>query len=539
MMQGDVSLAQLREKLGQPAAADTRFAGPSRLRCNLLIRTPAIVFVLIALFDFKRTAPIDLWGLLRFGQDVVATGHPIHADLYSYAIAGHPWCNLEWLSGVIVALCYRAGGVIGLKLLRFATTAGTVIFLAAGMAQTGARQRIQIGLLVIASLSFFPFVNFRAQIFTYLLLGVLLFLLARHNFRGRAPLWLVVPMMALWANLHGGFVIGLTVFGVYIVTCFVRDFFGGAGAWRRDAGLAVLMVAAVAATLATPYGIETWLAVLHSLRSRPIHEAVAEWRPLITVLTKGLPTERLAAAVCSIPLFIMLAGFALSLVIRPQGDDGPMVAIGFLLAATAFIALRNIPLAIIGVLIPLSRHAELCLAAPSSDPPPSRKAFALHQFVFGAAGVVVLVATGLFTNRLPADQAYPGRLLAFMQSYSLHGNILDDVNWGNYLIWHCEPPSRVFVDNRFETAYPNQLLNEYFRFLYGKKGWSALLGQYHHDFVLIGVKRPAYRKMLLRRDWVLIYRDPLAALFAPAGSPATRISGIPVIGGAPRATYFP
>ena len=54
-------------------------------------------------------------------------------------------------------------------------------------------------------------------------------LLARDNFRGPARLWITVPMFALWANLHGGFVIGLGVMGLYAIVRGGQDIAAGHG----------------------------------------------------------------------------------------------------------------------------------------------------------------------------------------------------------------------------------------------------------------------------------------------------------------------
>ena len=61
----------------------------------------------------------------------------------------------------------------------------------------------------LAALAMVPQNQFRPQLFTFMLLAATLALLVRDNYRGRAPLWLVVPIMMLWGNLHGGFIIGI------------------------------------------------------------------------------------------------------------------------------------------------------------------------------------------------------------------------------------------------------------------------------------------------------------------------------------------
>ena len=84
-------------------------------------------------------------------------------------------------------------------------------------------------MLVATAVALMPLMQFRPQLYTYILLAALMALLTRDNYRRSAPLWLAVPMFALWANLHGGFVIGVGSLALY------RGSHGGRGGCRTDA----------------------------------------------------------------------------------------------------------------------------------------------------------------------------------------------------------------------------------------------------------------------------------------------------------------
>jgi hypothetical protein len=58
---------------------------------------------------------------------------------------------------------------------------------------------------------------------------------------------------------------------------------------------------------------------------------------------------------------------------------------------------------------------------------------------------------GLFSTRLAPDRAYPAAALAFMNERSLHGKVLGEFGWGEYLIWHAAPQDKIFIDG---TAIP-------------------------------------------------------------------------------------
>jgi hypothetical protein len=101
----------------------------SLLRCS-----PAFLAFIIVIADAGRWADPDLWGHLVFGRLILMRGHLPPSDIYSYSAAGLRWHDHEWLSEVVLALCWSGFGVIGLKLMKFAATAATITLLAMGTA---------------------------------------------------------------------------------------------------------------------------------------------------------------------------------------------------------------------------------------------------------------------------------------------------------------------------------------------------------------------------------------------------------------------
>ena len=132
-----------------------------------------------------------------------------------------------------MAASYNTFGVVGLKLWKFACVAATMLLVAMGLAETGASPTVQLNTFTVVAVATMPQMEFRPQLFTFLLVAAMLALLARHNYRGAAPLWLLIPMMALWANLHGGFIVGIAILALYTAVAAIDDLINGAG-FRRD-----------------------------------------------------------------------------------------------------------------------------------------------------------------------------------------------------------------------------------------------------------------------------------------------------------------
>src|SRR5208282_5625517 len=98
-----------------------------------------------------------------------------------------------------------------------------ISLLAMGMAETGAPARVQRPLLVLIALALAPQMQFRPQLFSYVILSLLFALMAAETYRGSSKLWVAIPAFALWANLHGGFVVGLAALGTFTVVVAVED----------------------------------------------------------------------------------------------------------------------------------------------------------------------------------------------------------------------------------------------------------------------------------------------------------------------------
>jgi hypothetical protein len=506
-----------------------RTSAPCRTR-SLLRYSPAFLAFIIVAADAGRWADPDLWGHLVFGRLILAHGHLPPRDIYSYSAAGLPWHDHEWLSEVVLALCWNGLGVIGLKLMKLAATAATITLLAMGAAETGAPIPLQMVVLTTGAVALAPMMQFRPQLFDFVALSALLLLLARDSYRRAGRLWLAIPIFALWANLHGGFVVGLAVLALYTAVIAIEDLVAGDGLGRalRVGGVTA---GCVLATLLNPDGIGNWLTVMHTLGNPLTRAAIGEWQPLLFKIAEEWhksPKTAINFALVIVPF----AALALCFAIRPRGRDLALVAIAAMMGAAAYLVARNMPFAVIASTTPLCRHAALALEATRFGDPPVAPAPRKRsgQWLVGAIALVLAIATGLFSRNLPDGYPQPRGAVEFMQAHGLHGNVLDDFGWGEYLIFHLAPASKVFIDSRYDMVYPQAVLADYLDFFLVRPRAAAVLGAWPHDFVLLRTAAPVYGFMMAQPGWRIVYRDKTAALFARAGSPAARLKGVPVEG---------
>jgi len=510
----------------------------STFSTSLFRYSPGLILISIAIADSIRLPAPDLWWHVRFGQAVLRLGHLVRHDPYSYTAAGHYWNNHEWLAEVLMAAIFNHAGVFGLILMKLACTSVVIVFLAAALAETGSSTLVQFAVLIGSAVVIKPHMQFRPQSFTFALLAVLIYLFTRDAYRRAGRLWLAIPILALWANLHGVFIMGIAAIGTYSAVSGLQDVMAGRG-YQRAIRLAAITGAAILVTLATPYGIGTWLMVGHALRNPYTRVVIVEWQPLASAALEHWQQHKFVISNYDIAI-AMMAATGISWALTIEADDLPLFAIAAVMVVAAFMSTRNLPIAMIALAAPLARDSpgagQNMAAAKEISKPPQRSGW-INQAVLIALSLVIFVQSGLFSRSLTSPFPYPTSACEFMKQHQLRGNILSTYQWGEYLIWNT-PESKVFIDGRYDTVYPLEIIYKFALFNFNLPGGDRILDEFPHDYVLIEPDSPSRKMMDSRADWKLIYQDNEARLYARADSAAAKIPGVPVTGDS-RAAAFP
>ena len=480
----------------------------------------------IALATADNFADPDLWMHILTGNAILRTGHIPRFDTYSYSAAGMPWRNHEWLAQVALAFFYTHLGTIGLRLLKLMCASVTILALAIGISATRASSRILRLTLIFTAVALAPQMQFRPQLFTFMMLSIVMSSIAIEVYRGGGLLWPLIAMFALWANLHGGYMIGLAAMIVAAAVLFIQGL-EDPGRMRSARRLGLVTLGCAGATILNPFGLGLWTGVAHSVSDPLIRQIVNDWVPLPDTLLSMWRESRPELLQYVVPI-LLFAGFIAAVAIAPGLGDAALVTVAAIFIGGAFYATRNVALAVIALAIPLARHATAALEPrPAACHGPPRSLLAISALLIALLG-------GTFSTRLKTWEPMPAGAVAFMERRGLHGNILNQYEWGEYLAWHLGSDSRVFIDPRCQVLYSDRLIRQYAIFFYGLDGADAVLDAPAHDFVLIGPRTKGYEVVTKDRRWRLIYSDPTAALFARATLPAAAPLGAQVV-----VTYFP
>jgi hypothetical protein len=416
---------------------------------------------------------------------------------------------------------------------------GTIVIsaLAIGLKQTEASSRTQGTILVLTAAALTTQMQFRPQLFTFAMLSVVMAVLAIETYRGQTLLWPLVPMFALWANLHGGYVTGLGAIGIAAVVFTVQDIVAGVRP-TRGLRLGSVTILAAVATVINPFGFGIWASVFHSVSNPTIRLIIIEWIPLPQMLLNLWHTSKIGLMEFAFPVALFVV-FFWSTFRALTVDDLALGVIATSFIAAAFFVARNLALGLIALVIPLAHHLELGSAKPlRSSVDSTADQHRLRPVLITCLIAIVILAGGALSPRLPTWHPVPVGAVSFMKQRGLHGNILNEFEWGGFLVWHLAPKCRVFVDSRTELVYPDSLLSKYVDFYNDRPGGVRILDSNAHDFVLI--KSSTKRFQLVRSDgrWKIIYQDGVATLFARTTAPIPRARNVPKSDATPR-NYFP
>ncbi len=495
-----------------------RLAAAARAPSVALIAT---CLLLGSIFLFDLEADPDLFARLAVGRLVTASGEVPTTDPYAFTATKPLWVDHEWLSGVVFHSVLQHGGSAGLFAFKCALCWLTLtLLLRAHRLRRDDRSVAPHWLLLMAASSAYLWIStVRAQVFTYLFLALFLLAFAEHERRGRRGLLLALPLvMAIWAQCHGGFVVGLGFLAIHAIHA-IHPTHAAAAARRPGRSVLALGVLAanVASTFLSPYGgVEYWRYILDAITmNRP---QIAEWAPLSMISPPAWVAD------------LFLALIVVEVALRRRSPPAATVA----LALSAWFGYRHVRL--IGVFVMVA----FVYASDLLDGPVQRLgARAPRAFRIGTAGASLALllslpaSLGFSLERLLNHGArlttttYPVAALDWLWHERDGGNLLVGFNHGSFALWRIHPRYRVSMDGRYEEVYPDATVELVARALDPRReGHEEALRTISPDFILVRVAGEAELAFGdLAGRWFEIYRDEAFALLSRDPPPNGRVAG--------------
>jgi hypothetical protein len=437
----------------------------------------APLYVAAAAFAIAVSLPggdPDTYWHLASAKWMVEHGQILRADVFSSTANGAPYSVGEWLGELVIYGAYLLGGWAGIALLR-ATLIAVGAFFITRVALRAAPAPFALTVTAVAlALSEISWTD-RPQLFTFALFPLLLDLLFAARAGRTRLLFVVPPLLLFWTNLHGGYALGLALVAIFAAEAVLM---------RRNAmPFAAAAVLALAASFIDPGSLGLGAAAAHA--TSPPRFIVEEAPPdvlkpagfvfaLFGLATLGLALARggtLLDALLLVPLFWL-------------GLSAQRHMPYFALAATPYIA---------------GGLAELWWRWR----PASRFAVPRPVIVGVGAGLVAMVAASVATAPFaPIETQYPTAARAKLAETS--GNLLNEYDWGGYLIWRV-PERQVFIDGRLFLFLPD-VLTDYEEMVFMRPGWRDQLDRHAIAQVLLRPDRPL-AVALRDQGWTVLAED--------------------------------
>jgi hypothetical protein len=491
----------------------SRAASSLRLSERLSARTlllGGVLIVVLALFIAPEQDP-DFWWHLRIGQWMVDNGRLPSTDIFTFTASNHIWTDHEYLTEVLM---WRVFSMLGLPalivLFGLLTWAGFWLM----YLQVRRQPFVFVGLgLAIGAIAGAPIWGPRAQMITFALSCLELYWI--HGYlSGRSRALNFFPLvMVLWANLHGGWVIGFVWLGIALASELFM------WAWDQDnpahrmhvRRLAVIAAASGLAVAATPHFLSLYPYPFETQGSVAQQRLIVEWFSPDFHQVFVRPFEAM--------VFLLIGGFALR---RPTLYEFLLTAVALFLALQS---VRNIALFVAAttpVLIATygSWWREFSAARKWSFTLPARPLFAV---VTAIVLVVIIGATALrVTNEVsPMRQqqldasSYPIEAANWLAAHPDVGtHMYNQYGWGGYLAYRFYPQKnrQVFIFGE-AALMGDPLLNDYEDVQTLRPDWKQILDRYQVDYIVYNKGEALANVLADEPDWQLVHEDSVAVIY--------------------------
>jgi len=454
-----------------------------------------VFLISFACVYYASNAPVlvgntDLGWHLAAGDLIRARGSiPFH-DPWSFTSLGREWFNLSWLWDVLASIVFQYSGYTGLTLSVIACGAVIAGYLTFICLRSGA-SAAAVCISVLSVCLLYP--SFATAPNSYLAASpntaTMLFCVVLYGECLRRTRWFLLPaLMALWVNLHGGFLLGFLIIGV----------FGAAALLRRDmAGVKAYGIAGVGCFLAifiNPLGWHIYDGVTATL-GHFVQDYITEWLPY----SRNIAMPGSIPALVYILIFVALeVRYRVSCLIEPR-------LLAWLFLGLGLYQFRYMSFFFIFSAIPLALHLHRLLPKALDDIDVQRSLLTA-SFV----GVCALPMTILYMQpALGLAEMVTEQDARYIQAHFPHARLLNHWNVGGLFIFFTRGAIPVFVDGRAATAYPDALLHDYFRLStreINESAWDSVLAKYRIDTVLWVRAHEQLRRFLVgRRGWTEAY----------------------------------
>lgn len=471
---------------------------------------------------------------IRNGEQMLRQHAITRTDPFSVTMGGKTWYAWEWLYDVAIAGIHHCFGLNGVVFFTATIIALTFALTLRWCLRRGADLPVAALLLAlslgVSMIHLFARPHVLSWLFTVIWFQVLD---GSETGGGRESrrIWYLPALMVLWANVHGSFVLGFALLGLYLCSNAIRffrcrDIEVHQHSARRLRELGGVTAVSLLASLINPNGYELHLHVFRYLSSRWLMNHIDEFLS---------PDFHGIAQQCFVAILLI------AIVTLAAARHKPPLARGFVLVFATYSGLyasRSLPvssLLLALIVAPLWTQA-LGEAADNPDLSSRLRALLLRWQSFTArmrqvelgfrshgwpvaavlVGLLVCAQQGKLGSyqwmnaRFDAGR-FPVQASEVIAQRGIHEPIFAPDSWGGYLIYRLYPQNKVFVDDRHDL-YGEEFLRDYLKAIRLAPDWEKFLNEKHVNWALLPDGSSLANMMELTSQWDVRYQDRTAVL---------------------------
>jgi len=478
-----------------------------------------LLLLLLFTLGFRPLLDPDFGWHLRSGLDLLKNWSVPKLDIYSHTLPDWPWVNYEWLSDGLVALIYQWLGPLALGLLFSCLIAGTFL-LAASLLKVELRYKIIAAL--IGLLAALPILGVRMQMITLLGMSTVLWLLTRYQQKKLSHLWYLPAIFLVWANLHGGFMIGFIILAVWwLMEAIKYSLSTYWSKWYKKLRITetiltlpqikhLLIVGLLSGlvTLINPYGWRLYWDFYKVFTNPFALKNISEWQAVSL------------AQPMAYDFAIYLVVIAILLILTYRKIEPTRWVLWATLLCLSFLYWRNMPFFMIASLGLLAETIQKYTHLVWDQ-------FTRHRWLLIGFCVLVaiLISQRILDNskalnlddQLRESRYYPVDATLWAKSHpdKIGTKMFNEYGWGGFLIWRF-PEQKVFIDGRmphWQVGDKFVFADEQYAVSAGAGGIKMLEDRYGVDWIMISAGRPLDWALSGQPDWEKVYNDNICVIY--------------------------
>ncbi len=473
---------------------------------------------------------------IRNGELILRTHSITRTDPFSVTMGGQMWYAWEWLYDVAMGGIHHRFGLNGVVFFTAVVIATTFAFTLRLSLRRGADLLAGVILLALSLGASMIHLLARPHVMSWLFTVIWFQLLDSSESVGRrvrgGRLWWLPVLMLVWVNVHGGFVLGFALLGLYLLSNAIRYFRCPLEETHRRIAerlreLGVMTAASLLASLVNPYGYKLHLHVYRYLSSRWLMNHIEEFLS---------PNFHGVAQQCFVAMLLITL---VALAIAPHKPPFSRVWVLLFAAYSGLYASRSLPVSSLLLTLIVAPLLTQTLAEAPANPELSSplraflsrwESFAsrlarlemdFRGHVWGATAIALALVVCTAQGKLGPKQwmnahfdarHFPVQAVEHIARRNIREPVFAPDSWGGYLIYRLYPQTKVFVDDRHDL-YGVEFLKDYLKAVRITPDWDKFLNEKRVNWVLVPAESSLANMLEETSQWNVAYRDGTAVLF--------------------------